>query len=274
MQPLPVPRSATRPPLTRSSTRSTSPSVSGRGISARRSIRSSSRRKPVRPVTYASGSPSALRPTAVISLAAAAGSTARERSSRARPAAASLRSVHKRSASRAGSGTPAAPSWARASASTSASGRATSGTRLFLAAGQAERVHERLELPTQDVGQIVHREVDPVVGDPALGEIVSADLGGPVAGADHRAALAGPLGLLLGDHPVEQPGAQHLQRLDLVLELRLLVLLLDDQPGGKVGHAHRAVGGIDALATGAARAKHIDLEVLRLHLDVDFLRLG
>src|SRR5207247_443042 len=130
MHPPPVPTSATRPPGTRARTSSTSPSVSGRGMSARRSERSVRCRNPAQPVRRA-----------------------------------------------------------------------------------------------------VYREIDSVVGHAALGKVVGPDLRRAVAGADHRAAVARARRLLLGDHPVEQPSAQHLHRLHLVLKLRFLVLLAHHHAG-------------------------------------------
>ena len=64
-----------------------------------------------------------------------------------------------------------------------------------------------------------------------------------VAGARAFVGDAGTLQLV-------EPGAQHLQRLRLVLVLRLLVLLDDDEAGGQMGDAHGAVGGVDRLAAG------------------------
>jgi hypothetical protein len=61
---------------------------------------------------------------------------------------------------------------------------------------------------------------------------------------------------------LEQPALQHLQRLGLVLELRALVLALDDDAGRHVANLHGAVGGVDALAPGAARRGDADVEVL------------
>ena len=43
--------------------------------------------------------------------------------------------------------------------------------------------------PSMTSAQVVHGQVDPVVGHPALGEVVGADLGRAVAGAHHGAAV-------------------------------------------------------------------------------------
>src|SRR3954471_15598131 len=105
-----------------------------------------------------------------------------------------------------------------------------------------ERTDQLVELAFQYLGQAVEGEVDAVIGHPALRVIVGADSLGTVAGADHRLArprpLRGePLALLL-----VEAGAEHLQGLGLVLVLRLLVLLDDDEAGGEVGDPDRAVG--------------------------------
>ena len=110
-----------------------------------------------------------------------------------------------------------------------------------------------------------------MVGDPALRVVVGADLGRAVAGAHHGAPLLRAGGFLLGDHPVEEARPQHLHRLRLVLQLGLLVLLLHHEAGGDVGDAHRAVGGVHALAAGTGRAEDVDLEVVGVDADVHLL---
>src|SRR2546422_11645175 len=69
------------------------------------------------------------------------------------------------------------------------------------------------------------------------------------------------------------PRPQDRQRLNLVLELRLLVLALHLESRREVGHPHRAVRGVDALAARAARAEDVDAQVLLFDLDVHFFRL-
>src|SRR5207247_5917417 len=105
----------------------------------------------------------------------------------------------------------------------------------------------RVQVPVDPLGEVVGGEVDAVVGDPVLWEVVGPDLLRAVPGPHLGPPLASPLCLLLGDHAIEQPGAQDLERLDLVLELGLLVLALYLEARGKVGDAHRAVRGVDAL---------------------------
>src|ERR1051326_3643953 len=75
---------------------------------------------------------------------------------------------------------------------------------------------------------------------------------------------------LLGDHPIEQARAEDLERLDLVLELRFLILAFHFEAGRQVRDADRAVGRVDALAARAAGAKHVDPQVFVFDLEVDF----
>ena len=128
--------------------------------------------------------------------------------------------------------------------------------------------------PSRIVRQVVDREVDAVVGDPALREVVGADLGAAVAGRDLRLALRRVLRLLLLQLGVVEARAQHLHRLRAVLDLRALVLAGDDEAGRQVGDAHGGVGGVDALPAGAAGAVDVDAEVLLLDVDVHLLDLG
>src|SRR5690606_4643953 len=126
------------------------------------------------------------------------------------------------------------------------------------------------EVAVEQGVELVDREVDPVIGDTVLAEVVRADLLGTIARPDLAAALLRD-GLLLPPqfHLVElRP--QHLHRLRLVLDLRLLVLLRDDDAGRDVGDAHGRIGGVDALAAGTTRTERVDAQVLRIDLDVDF----
>src|SRR3546814_6250594 len=95
--------------------------------------------------------------------------------------------------------------------------------------------------------------VDAVIGDAALREIVGADAFRAVARADHRAARARAFGVQALAFGLVEPGAQDAERLGLVLVLRFLVLLDDDEAGGQMGDAHRRIGGVDRLADGPGR---------------------
>src|SRR6266540_4142096 len=146
---------------------------------------------------------------------------------------------------------------------------------LGLAVAGGELLDDPVEaLALEHAGEVADGQADAVVGDPVLGEVVGADALGAVQRADLRATLGGELGLLVGDRPVQQAGAEHAQRLLPVLDLRLLVLHGDHDAGGQVGDADRRVGGVDRLPARPGRAVHVDLEVGRVDLDIDLLRLG
>src|SRR3989442_12182510 len=108
-----------------------------------------------------------------------------------------------------------------------------------------------------------------MVGHAILGKVVRADFLGAVTGANLSAPLARARRLLLRHDAVEQARAQDLHRLDLVLQLGLLILALYLEPRGEVRDANGAVRCVDALAAGAARAKDVDAQILILDLDVD-----
>jgi hypothetical protein len=112
-----------------------------------------------------------------------------------------------------------------------------------------------------------------MIGDAALREVVGADLLGPIAAADLRPSYLGALFLLLLNAQAEETRAKYFHRLELVLQLRLLILLADDQAGGKVRDPHGGVGRVDALSTGPRRAKDVDADVLVLDLHVHRFRL-
>ena len=113
-----------------------------------------------------------------------------------------------------------------------------------------------------------------MVGHAVLGEVVCADLLGPLAGPHLRPAVGGDLRLLRRQLHLVEACAQHPQRLLAVLELRLLVLHRHDDPGGLVGDADGRVGRVHRLSARPRRAVHVDLEVVRVDLHVDLLGLG
>ena len=137
-----------------------------------------------------------------------------------------------------------------------------------------ERGRELAQVAAEDLVEVVGGELDPVVGDPALGEVVGADLLRALAGADLRAAVGGDLGPLLLERPLVEPRAQHLHRLLPVLQLRLLVLHRDHDPGRLVGDPDRRVGRVDRLPARPGGAIDVDLQVVRGDLDLDLLGLG
>src|SRR6266516_1241925 len=288
MHPHPVPMSATAPhvspfpfPVSRMarSTRSTSPSVSGRGISARASSVRSSVRKPVRPTAYAKGTPLARRSTARQnrSTSPAAGSWSRCSPTSPGLVAAPATAAHSMVASRREVGRPeAARRWAASSSTsrTEAPCAMRSRTEPLLLTCDPQGVDQIVEVAVQHLREVVNRVMDAVVGHAILGEVVGTDFLRSVTGTHLGAALAGPGGFLLGDHLIEQARAQHLECPDLVLQLALLVLALNHEIRGQVGDAHGAVGRVDALAARSLRAEDVDPEVLVFDLHVDLLRFG
>src|SRR2546425_5980418 len=235
MQPHPVPTSATTPriphpasriPVSRSAN-CTNPSVSGRGIRARASSFSSSVRKPTRPTAYAKGTPLERCSTACQNCSKSFAPGSRSRCSHTSPGLvpAPATAAHSIVASRRERGRPDAARRSAASfraAPTEAGCAAGSGTEPLLLTRDPQRVDQVVEVTVQHLGEVVHGVVNAMVGDAILGEVVGPDLLGSVAGAYLGPALAGPGRFLLGDHLVEQARAQHLHRLDLVLQLALL----------------------------------------------------
>src|SRR5690606_4853233 len=88
---------------------------------------------------------------------------------------------------------------------------------LVLGGQRVDQLVERLAV--EDAIELVQRQVDSVVGYPALREVVGADALGPVAGAD--LALSGRSTLRLGllALVVVEPGEQDPHRLGTVLVL-------------------------------------------------------
>src|SRR5262249_24375380 len=93
-----------------------------------------------------------------------------------------------------------------------------------------KRVGERPEAALEHLLLVREDEVDAVVGDAVLRVVVRADLLGPLAGAELRAAGGRDIGLLLGPRPLVQARAQDPHGPLAVLELALLVLHGDDEP--------------------------------------------
>ena len=156
-----------------------------------------------------------------------------------------------------------------------ANGHATAGASSARRRSSAASASvELVEVALEHRVEAVHGQLDPVVGDPALREVVGADLLGALAAADLRPARRRQLLVAAAPLELEQSRTQDAQRLLLVLELRLLVLHRDDEAGRQVRDPHGGVGRVDALAAGAGRAVDVDLEVGRVDLDLDLLGLG
>src|SRR5262245_11207437 len=137
-----------------------------------------------------------------------------------------------------------------------------------------QRVDHRVEVAVEHTIELVQGEIDAMIGDPALREVVRADLLRAVAAAHHGTAVRRDRRLLVLSGTIEQPRAQDLERLRLVLVLRLLVLAGHHQAGRQVGHAHRRVGGVDALPAGTGGTEDVDAKVLLGEVDLDVLGLG
>ena len=73
--------------------------------------------------------------------------------------------------------------------------------------------------------EIVASEIDSMIRDPTLREIICPDALRPIARPDHRLARASAFAGEPFTLHFKQARTQHLQRLGLVLVLRLLVLL-------------------------------------------------
>src|SRR6266568_1751200 len=212
-QPLPVPMSTTIGSGARFSRRnaSTSPSVSGRGISTAGVTRNVRDQNSWTPVRYCSGSRAARRATSARKRPAAAATTGV--SGRARRRAPSMARTWDRrsSASRRAAGPPSPPRSGRTR-------RSCSDTHLLLQRLRLEvrgdRLDDRIEIALQDLRQAVDGEVDAVIGETVLREIVGADLFGALSGADLAApALRDGVALLL-DLEIQQARAQDLQGAD------------------------------------------------------------
>src|SRR5262245_60183231 len=129
------------------------------------------------------------------------------------------------SASARGDSTPASASRSAASATSSRSRLIIASTnQLRLQVGGCQRVDHRVQVPVDDLVQVVGLVAHPVIGDAVLREVVGADALGPVYRADLVAPFRARLGIGLGLGLRQQPRAEHAQRLLLVLQLALLVL--------------------------------------------------
>src|ERR671920_29285 len=62
-----------------------------------------------------------------------------------------------------------------------------------------QRRRDVVEVAAEQLVEVVHRELDPMVGDAALGEVVGADLLRALPRAHLRAPVRGQLRLLLGE---------------------------------------------------------------------------
>ena len=98
-------------------------------------------------------------------------------------------------------------------------------------------------------------KVDAVIGHPPLWKIVGANALAAVAGTDQ-----GSCAWRLPSHAVRVPAPSLMRAastdkaLRLVLVLTAVVLTFNHDPGREMGDAHRRIGFVDVLATGAGSA--------------------
>src|SRR5688500_2378843 len=143
----------------------------------------------------------------------------------------------------------------------------------FRLVGHSQRFDELVDVARHDPRQRRQVEIDPMVGDPVLGEVVGPDLVRAVARADHRAP-GRRIGLaLLRELAVVKPGPKDGERLCLALVLALLVLDLDDEAGRQMGDPDGRVGRVHRLPARPGRALDVDPQVLVL-IDVDLDLIG
>src|SRR5205809_3003074 len=98
-------------------------------------------------------------------------------------------------------------------------------------------VHQRRELAVHDVGKLMQRQADAVIGHAILGEIVRADFFRAVAGFDLAAPLGHDGGLLLFLLHFIEARAKNAHGFGAILNLRFLVLLRNDEPAGDMRDA-------------------------------------
>src|SRR5215204_2708677 len=179
--------------------------MSTRGSTARVRCRNAAR-----PTAYANGAPLA-RMTAArrASFTAVASTSASRFATGQKRGTSSTAATMSRASSRA-SATPACSRLTVSSASRAPNeiGAAVSVvTEVLLVGSLLQGLDDAPQIAVENPLQIVHREIDAVVRDPTLRKVVRADLRRPIAGPDLRLAHARPLGFLLCEPLVQQPGA-------------------------------------------------------------------
>ena len=103
--------------------------------------------------------------------------------------------------------------------------------------------------PSMIMSSFVKREVDAVIGHPALRVVVGADALAAVAGADQRFAQTSLFACAASRSRSSRRG-EHFHRARLVLMLRAAILTFHDHTGRDVHDAHGGVGLVDVLTTG------------------------
>src|SRR5688572_30146808 len=236
-------------------------------MSTRSSTSSVRCRKAARPTAYANGAPRARFRAASHARRQSSMSSAASRCIDGQNRGMSTIAATMSRASRWASGTRAPARCADSAATTSPTragaavpnvGNArTSAIEPLLDVRLTKRLDQWADLALEDSRQLVHRQVDPMVGHAILRKVVGANLRGAIAGADLRLAHARALGFLLRHLEVQEARSQYLHRPCPVLNLGALILLAHDDPGRDVRDAHRRVGGVDALAARTRGAEHV-----------------
>src|SRR5205085_267617 len=129
-------------------------------------------------------------------------------------------------------------------------------------------------LALEDLWQLIEREIDAVVADPALRIIISADALRAVAGTDLATARGSAGRIELLPLVVIEARAQHRHRLGAITMLRAVFLHHDYDAGRQMGQPNRRFSLVDVLTAGAPRAQGIDLEITFIDRDVDVFGLG
>src|SRR5665647_320006 len=171
----------------------------------------------------------------------------------------------------AGTGAAGAPSRVRRVAGFTGTGRSpgvapSSLVALGAALPADPGLDETVDVAVEHAAGVAHLVLGAQVLDHLVGVqdvrahlVAPARLDVPGHGLLHR--------VLLGLALQQQPGLQDAKGRGPVLDLGLLVLHRDHDAGGDVRHTHGRVGGVDRLATGAAGAEDIDLDLVVGDLD-------
>ena len=112
-----------------------------------------------------------------------------------------------------------------------------------------------------------------MIGYAVLRLVVGADLLGTIAMADLALTLRALLCLLTLQLHLIQASTQHLHADLAILDLRALVLGLNDRIGRQVGNAHCGIRGINALSTRARSAVGINTQIFLRNLNINLVRL-
>src|SRR5258707_15109507 len=113
-----------------------------------------------------------------------------------------------------------------------------------------------------------------MVGDPVLGEVVSANALAAVAGTDQRLALLRALVVFSLPLGFVEPAFKDPQCLGKILVLALFVLALHDDVGFQMRESDGRSRLVDVLTAWPTRAKNIFAVIVGLEVDFHIFRLG